>query len=282
MGIYDRDYYQDENAARGFHGSGPKTVVTKIVLVTVAIYVVDLLFSGRIAEPLQLYANFYQKPWTAYQLLTYGLVHAANPLHVGMNMFVLWMFGRPVEQRLGGREFLVFYLAAILFAGCVWVAWCNLVPGPHGLAVRGASGGVVAVFLLFVLYYPRQTVYLLGVFAMPAWVVGAIVVGQDVLRGLIGAQDVTAWQAHLGGAAFAYLYLKSGIQLGRFVPQGFRLPKNQPKLRIHDPEADEENLAREADAVLDKLHREGEESLTRRERRILEKYSRSVRGRRDQ
>ena len=33
--------------------------------------------------------------------------------------------------------------------------------------VVGASGGVTAVFILFVLYYPRETLYFWGLFAVP-------------------------------------------------------------------------------------------------------------------
>ena len=99
---------------------------------------------------------------------------------------MFWMFGRVIEQRLGGREFLLFYLAAIVFAGATWVVAKNIwllssdegklyleaigklpvfskdIPG-----VVGASGGVVAVFLAFVLLYPKETVYVWGLLAVP-------------------------------------------------------------------------------------------------------------------
>ena len=47
-----------------------------------------------------------------------------------MNMFMLWMFGRVIEMRLGRVEFLWFYLAAIVFSGLAWL----------GLTTPGSGG----------------------------------------------------------------------------------------------------------------------------------------------
>lgn len=280
MGIYDRDYYQDDDASRGFHFGGQRMMVTNLVLVTIAIFIVDTLLSGKISSQLELHFDFYRRPWQFYQLLTYGFVHA-GPWHVGLNMFMLWMFGRVIEDQLGRIEFLLFYLVAIIVAGAACVAYGIAVPAARSTVVVGASGGVNAVFIMFVLYYPKQTIYLWGLIGMPAWVLGAFVIGVDMIRGVSGAEDVTAWQAHLGGALFAFLYLKFRWNFSRMLPAGSRswkLPRRRPKLRIHDP--DEDDLAAEADRILAKVHREGEQSLTSRERRTLERYSRRVRDQR--
>ncbi len=297
MGIYDREYYQDENTPRGFSFGGQgRMMVTNLVLVTVAVFILDTLAGGRLSDALALDLVFYRRPWNIFQLLTYGFVHA-GPWHVGLNMFMLWMFGRVIEQRMGQQEFLLFYLTSVVFAGLTWLIFGNalLLSSDEGRIVLeqlqlgqsrvvGASGGVVAVFIMYVLYYPKQTVYLWGLIAMPAWLIGALVIGQDVLRAATGSAGVTAWEAHLGGAAFAFLYLKLGLNLARLVPgsiaRGWKLPRRRPKLRIHDPD-DEQGLAAEADRILAKVHREGEQNLTNRERRTLEKYSRRVRDRRD-
>ena len=301
MGIYDREYYQEDSTPRGFSfGGKPRMMVTNVVLVTVAIFLADTLAAGKLSNILGLDVNFYCRPWQFFQLLTYGFVHA-GVMHVGLNMFMLWMFGRVIEDRLGRREFLLFYLVAIVFAGTTWIilqnVWLlrtddgrtlldiwNALPAfsKEILSVVGASGGVVAVFILYVLYYPKETVYLWGLIALPAWLIGVLVIGQDVIRAVSGAKDVTAWEAHLGGAAFAYLYLKLGLNVSRLVPanfaRGWKLPKRGPKLRIHNPN---EDLAADADRILAKVHREGEQSLTKRERRTLEQYSRRVRDQRE-
>jgi membrane associated rhomboid family serine protease len=301
MGIYDRDYFQDESATRGFHiGAEPRMLVTNIVIATFVVFVVDIFATGALSDVLGLYVNFYVRPWQVYQLLTYGFVHA-GVWHIAMNMFILWMFGRFVEQRLGRREFLLFYLAAVIFSGIVWAGAINvwLLSSDAGQLTLeqinqlqafseenppavGASGGVVAVFILFVLFYPRMTVYVFALWPVPAWVVGLFVVGFELLRAVGGpAGGKVAWQAHLGGAAFAFLYLKLGWNFSRLLPGGgpssWKPRRKGPRLRVHRPDDDLEKLASEADRILAKLHREGESSLTGRERRTLEEYSRRVR-----
>ena len=80
----------------------------------------------------------------------------------------------------------------------------------------GASGGVTAVFILFVLYYPRQTVYFLGLLAMPAWVIGAIVIGLDLLKARTGKAGNVAWQAALGrrGVRLVCMCGSAGVSAG--------------------------------------------------------------------
>ena len=188
----------------------------------------------------------------------------------------------------------MFYLIAIVFSGFCWVALENIwllgtTAGRTYLAaygaprVVGASGGVTAVFIMFVLFYPRQTILVWGIFPAPAWVIGALIIGLDMLNALGGKAGGTAWQAHLGGAAFAYFYLQLRWNFSRLLPSSgkfrWKLPGRGPKLRIHDPD-DDQQLAAEADRILAKMHSEGEQSLSSRERRTLERYSRQVRDKR--
>jgi hypothetical protein len=91
--------------------------------------------------------------------------------------------------------------------------------------------------------------------------------------------------AHLGGAAFGFVYFRSHINLGRLMPRKlsdisgslFRL---RPKLRIHDPADEVVDLNRQVDEILEKISREGEASLTKKERRTLEDASRRYQRRR--
>ncbi|MFO7906666.1 MAG: rhomboid family intramembrane serine protease [Planctomycetota bacterium] len=290
MGIYDRDYYQNDYGQRGFSFSGQqRMMVTNVVIVTVAVFILDTLAGRSVSDFLALEPLFYRQPWKFYQLLSYGFVHA-GVWHVGFNMLLLWMFGRVIEERWGRHEFLLFYLIAIVFSGSVWLVADNLsyffsqTPTGGLLPLVGASGGVVAVFIIFVLYYPKQTVYLWGLIAMPAWVIGAVLIGINLFQGIAGTAGNTAWQAHLGGAAFAFLYLHFGWSFNRLLSSrgwsNWKFPRRGPKLRVHNPDDDLGDLAAEADRILDKVHRQGEQSLTGRERKTLEKYSRRVRDQR--
>ena len=295
MGIYDRGYMQEDDGSSFRFTGGTRSLVTNIIIVTVAIALADIFTTkgAWLSQFLALPGNFAHEAWKSLSLLTYGFAHApiARPggiWHVAMNMFMLWMFGRTIEARLGRSEFLYFYLIGIVVSGLVWLVGTNLYlstlpPGTKLPPVVGASGAVTAVFVLFVLYYPHQTLYLFGVLAIPAWVLGVFMIGGDLLRAITGKAENVAWQAHIGGAAFAYLYARFHWQFTRFLPALRSWPRkwNKPRLKVHTDEDDGSDLDAEGDRILDKLLREGEQNLTRRERRALEKYSRRMREKRD-
>jgi hypothetical protein len=53
--------------------------------------------------------------------------------------------------------------------------------------------------------------------------------------------------------------------------------RRRPPLKVHDPERFYQDRDAEADRALEKLHTQGEASLTAKERQILEDYSRRMR-----
>jgi membrane associated rhomboid family serine protease len=279
MGIYDRDYYQPES--RGFSLGGPRLMVTKLVLINVAVYAVHvLLFSQneRFVDLLALQKNLFTHPWQCYQLLTYGFLHDPHDVwHIIGNMLVLWFLGREVETIYGQRQFLEFYLSTIILGGLVWVISENLIePGGKGL-VLGASGGVTGVAMIFVMHYPRRLVYLYFLIPIPIWVLAAVMLLTDTVRA-INHYGSVASSVHLTGAALGYLFYRTQWQLGRWLPQHWSLGwlAVRPGLRLHSPreEEDDDALKAEVDRILEKISREGEASLSQRERRTLEDASR--------
>jgi membrane associated rhomboid family serine protease len=242
------------------------------------VYLVQLLSNDRLTEYGWLESDWYRKPWQAYELLTYGFLHSRDLWHIVLNMFGLWLFGRDLEQRYGPREFLIFYLAGIFVAGIVWTL-AELAAG--GNALLGASGGVAAVLILFAFNFPYRTVLFMFVIPMPMWLLAVIIVGTDAMGAINRSGDV-AFTAHLGGALFAALYYKSGLRLTNWLPEQWSLPRlTRPKLRVHEPdEVDEGADSDEVDDILRKIQEQGQDSLTRRERRILEEASREYQKRR--
>jgi hypothetical protein len=147
-------------------------------------------------------------------------------------------------------------------------------------AMVGASGGIAAIVILFAMNYPNMTVLFMFVIPMPMWVLAVLLVGYDAY-GAISRLGGTAFTAHLGGAAFGYLYYRWGGRLENWLPSGsfVKRMKPGPKLRVHDPEqvdADEQRM----DDILKKIQDHGQDSLTRGERRFMEKQSREFQKRR--
>lgn len=233
--------------------------------------------------------DFFSAPWNLYQLLTYGFAHASlstgNIFHIAMNMLILWQIGRIVEDQIGRSEFVYFYLAAIVFSG-IFFGLLNVATG-QGKSVLGASGAVTAVVVLLAFTLPNLKLSVWGIFDLEAWKLGLIMVGLDFVSALMNSEDRVAYEAHIGGAIFATMYFYSKIKFTEFMPSAFfsGLLKSKPKLSIHDPDEDDideayERESKMADEILDKLHREGEGSLSRKERKILERFSKRVRKKR--
>lgn len=323
MGIYDRGYYDGDSwkgdSANGGRPSFRRTMIGTIILINVIVFLVDMFspkvtFTETITLPngqtqvsetktnaqavsvaLSLkhrmdkvgYDGPLENPLYFWQILTYGFAHASigddfGIMHIAFNMLGLFFLGIPIEQKYGRAEFMKFYILALLFAGVVWLVVKTLGSGPQ-MAV-GASGGVAAVVILFVLNYPKQTLLLMGIIPMPAWVLGLLFIGADVLNSL-NSENRVAVEAHFGGAAFALMYYFGKwnfewLKFGWLQRMGRRV-SGKPNLKVHEPEDVDPELARQADIILDKVHRLGEESLTRKERKTLERFSKTVRKNRD-
>ena len=288
MGIYDRDYersaYRDQP---GLHIGGPQSVTVKLIIFTAVVYVAQLVFRSEDPQAMSqfdalfsLHDSWFLQPWRVFELLTYGFLHDPWSMwHLIMNMFVLWMFGQRVEERYGSKEFLVFYLTAIVFSGFIWSVSEML--APRSASVLGASGGTSAVLLLFIFCFPRVTLLLMFVLPMPAWVLGVVIVAGDIL-GAVSRAGSVAFTAHLGGFLFAFLYYRSGIRLTNYLPTEFKLPsfKRKPPLRVHRPPVEEDKNERRLNELLDKVHRGGQDSLTDSERRELKKLSKYYQNKR--
>jgi membrane associated rhomboid family serine protease len=293
MGIYDRDYYRDDR--EGFRFRGPRTVVGGLLLVNIAIWLVGQLFLSlrdssldRLSQGMAAHVGSLTHWQYLWQFLTYGFAHASRPDHIILNMFTLWMFGRDIEAKYGSKEFLRLYLFLVVASGLIW-AVVNRLSGTDG-SVVGASGAVVGVVMLYALSFPHRTVLLFFVIPTPAWVMGALLILANVAESLgLHAADAlpVACSVHLAGAALAYLYYRFNWNLGRLVPRGFSLDWLKPRspLRVHDPDQDEPqepqvDLGAEVDRILEKIHREGEARLTRKERRTLVDASRQYQRKR--
>ncbi len=303
MGIYDRDYYRQGRS--GFRLSAPRSAVGAIILLNVAVFVLEIVTwdglhnRSLVADKLSVHvdSNFPQddtlwRPWMWWQFLTYGFVHDPGGVrHILFNMLGLFFLGRDVEQWYGTREFIRLYLVMLVFASLVFT-FTNRLFEPHQRTILfGASGAIAGVVVLYALNFPKRIMLFMFVIPMPAWLMGAIFVALDIWgatfpeRGaMLGIDPHTAFTAHLGGAAFALAYFNLRWNLGQFLAGAATWLKGRtrPSLKVFKPEdeSDPKVADEDVDRILEKIHREGENSLTRKERRILENASREYQRRR--
>ncbi|MEI6084390.1 MAG: rhomboid family intramembrane serine protease [Verrucomicrobiota bacterium] len=206
-----------------------------------------------------------------WQPLTYMLLHDGI-WHILINLLLLWMFGREVEYFIGPKPFAKLYLLAGALGGALWLAFNFNEVSPLG----GASAAVLGCVIAFATLFPERELTFLVFFVIPvtmrAKYMALIAIAFDIVPLLTHTQSNVAHLAHLGGAALGYLYIKS-LGYGT-TPRWLgwlhqletrRQPKPAPRTLSPD-----EFMRQEIDPILDKISREGMQSLTKRERKILE------------
>jgi membrane associated rhomboid family serine protease len=225
-----------------------------------------------------------------WRLFTHAFCHERHGLgHIFFNMLALWWCGIVVESRLGSKEFLLFYVTAIAIAGLTYLG-LDLYMGPrHYGVMMGASGAVMAAFMLYACYYPYNTILVFWVIPIQIRWVALIYFLWDlhpVLLVLSGDEIYTgiAHAAHLGGLLFGFCYWRFDWRLETLADRTApRLPRRRgrPRLRVVRPDDDEPatvpiGLPDRVDEILKKVHDHGKESLTEEEVAILNEASERI------
>lgn len=143
--------------------------------------------------------------WT---LLTSVFSHS-NLLHFFFNFFTLKSFGPIVENILGPRRFLIFFLLAGIVASFSHAAVSAFIVGDPTIPALGASGAISGVILLFSAIFPRERILIFGIIPIPAAIGALAFVGLDIW-GLVAQAEggglPIGHGAHLGGAACGIVY----------------------------------------------------------------------------
>ncbi len=138
-----------------------------------------------------------------WQFFSYMFLHG-NFLHLFFNMYVLLLFGRPLEQRWGWKEFFVFYCTTGVGAGVFTYFW-NVFTNPL-IPTIGASGAIFAVVLAFGLEFPETTLLLFFLIPVKARYAAFIFGGIELVMILTGSMRGIGHFTHLAGLFFGFLY----------------------------------------------------------------------------
>jgi membrane associated rhomboid family serine protease len=227
-----------------------------------------------------------------WRLLTHAFCHDRFGIfHILFNMIFLYWFGCTLEGMYGSREFLLFYLTSAIVAALAFVA-LDLYTGSSVPAI-GASGAVMAVAVLYTMHFPYEIIYVCWFFPMQMRFVMLLYVIWDlhpVLLSLSGDRVFTgiAHAAHLGGAAFGFLYYHYGWRLEPLTERiswpSWRW-RRRPQLRIalgtypEAPEPRSDSEMDQLDRLLQKIYDSGQASLTEEERAMLFRASERIKNR---
>ncbi len=258
----------------------PGQVVKYLLIINAAVYVLQLFLDrpgggwryGMLSDNLGVTVAAW---WQIWRYFTFQFLHA-DVLHILLNMLGLYMIGTPVEQRYGSRKFLQFYLSCGVFAGLLYAVIGAVFPGEVGIhrPIIGASGGVFGILLAAAVYFPNfRLIFFL--FPLPIRFACLIIFGLMTVNVLSGLADnmgkAMSDVAHMGGTlmAAAWIWLLPSISESADL---FREKVEQgaweKKMRAR------REKQKQIDEILEKIHNEGIQSLSAREKRILQRASR--------
>ena len=243
--------------------------VTRLIIANGILFILCQINPAIVEHFILIPAFIVSRPWT---IVTYMFLHAGFG-HIFFNMLSLFFFGPRLELVLGGRRFLILYF----FSG-IMGAGLSFFFTPHA-AILGASGAVYGVMLGFAYYWPKELLYVWGMFPVQArWLVAAMT-ALSLFGGFgIGSAGIAHF-AHLGGFVGGFLYL-------RWIDSSVRAAQSQRKVEVKTiSEAnikkwstiDREKLhsvnREEYDRIWGKINATGAGSLTPSEQEFMERFS---------
>jgi membrane associated rhomboid family serine protease len=189
-------------------------------------------------------------------------------------MLIVWMFGTTIEREWGSQPFFWYYI--ICGVGGSLATWAT---GPtSAIPTVGASAATLGLLVAYAMLYPDRRVYIYFLFPVKVKYLVWFLIAMDLFAAFDGRQTGIAHFAHLGGALFGWLYLKQDWRLGavgrKVRGSAARRKMAQHAQRSEQPQVNRDEQMREINRILEKINREGMDSLSPEELRILREASR--------
>lgn len=233
------------------------------------------------------------KPWS---IITYAFLHSGI-WHILSNMLILYYAGVYFLNYFSSKKLLNFYFLGAIFGALVYMASYNLFPAFQGTGrsyLLGASAAVMSVLVGIATHIPDMRIRLILIGPIKFWWIAAFLVTLDIVQ--IPISNPGGHLAHLGGAAFGFIYAKQ-LGKGNDIASGFEkmldwigglfAGSSQPQKRsnlktVHrrkdttgttstytyksrNKREEQERI----DAILDKISKSGYDSLTKQEKDYL-------------
>jgi len=227
-----------------------------------------------------------------WRLIGFQFLHA-NLLHLFFNMLALYFFGPLVEEHLGRKRFLAFYVLCGIFGALLYLAlnlagvvvaarFPEAVPVPGLLfndprvPLVGASAGVFGVLMAGAYIAPHERVYAMFVIPVELRPLSYLLVAMSLYTLITGGANAGGEAGHIGGAIAGAYFIRQPHHLhGFFDFLGRADPTSSHYRGPGGSRRRASALARaDLDRVLLKFATQGRESLTDEERRLLHEASR--------
>jgi membrane associated rhomboid family serine protease len=282
MGLYDRDYAQDNSRQQYEYmpqmrfGLPKLTAAVKWLLVAnLVIFLASSFTPSNIPVPnypTNVKVNFFDCWFSVFpfsldavlqiwRLFTYQFLHG-DVSHIFFNMLGLFFLGPALEQHWGWRKFLTFYLVCGAAGGLLYTFLTAIKYLPV-LPMVGASGSILGLLAACAILFPSFVVFIF-IFPVPIRIaaVGFLVV--FLVNVLTKGQNAGGEAAHLAGMVTGAAYCLTQ-------PIRTKITLKIKASRWEKQLLNEQKLQTELDRILEKVHQHGLHSLSAKEKRILKK-----------
>lgn len=184
-----------------------------LIIITSIISVIG--FSRRdVFDKLQLnpYAVYHKKEW--YRIISHGFLHA-DWVHLFVNMFVLFSFGKSVENifhQLAANGIIksaILSYALLYFLSMIFATVTTIKKQRDNQFYNsvGASGAVSAIVFTSIFFQPLANLYFYAIIPIPGIVFGVLYLGYShYMSRRAGEKDNINHDAHFIGAVFGFLF----------------------------------------------------------------------------
>ncbi|TVZ53231.1 rhomboid family protein [Dokdonia sp. Hel_I_53] len=233
--------------------------------------------------------RFIEQPWS---ILSYAFLHS-GVWHLLWNMLYLYVFSKFIVNLFSEKRLLTVYLLGGIAGGIVFILLYNLLPAFQGNSVLLGASAAVNALIVFIATYTPNTEIRVFFFNLKLWHIALIFVLIDLL-GLPTSGNAGGSIAHLGGAAFGFLYaqqLLKGNDIGiwfeklmdavvNWFSKTPKREKKSPLKTVHKRTNTKRTSSKKVtiskseqqhrvDAILDKISKSGYESLSKDEKDFL-------------
>jgi membrane associated rhomboid family serine protease len=271
------------------------SVVTRLIYLNLAVFllfrIIHLLFflSGNSFPAILLFelpagiGQFLRQPWA---LVTYMFLHF-DFLHILFNLLVLYWFGRIFLDYYDQNQLLGLYLLGGIAGGLTYMFAYNLFPVFSPVVsssfLLGASASIIAILIAAAFRDPNRDIYLFLIGRVPLKFLALFMVFSYIIG--ISTTNAGGNLAHLGGAVMGWVFFafrRKGTDITSFIPTLekllIRIFRPGPRITVvhRQPPRDDYEYNRkkaanhfELNRILDKIGKEGYDSLTKEEKETL-------------
>ena len=231
------------------------------------------------------------------RMVTSGFLHV-NWMHLIFNMIALYFFSGSLESYLGPVRFLAIYFLSLI-GGDLLSLFIHRHDGDYDSV--GASAGVTGIIFAAIALFPGMGIGLFFIpLSIPGWLFGLVYVLYSIY-GIRSRTNNIGHDAHLGGAlvglivavimqpsalinntwAIVIIMVPSVFFIYMIITRphillidNYYFKKHSDTITIdHRYNIEKTNKQMEIDRILEKIHKKGMHSLSKKEKQMLDDYS---------